>query len=51
MFFKGADSVDFKLFNFLQEGDLVVTQDYGLVVMYLVRNVKVISQDDTLTTL
>ena len=27
---KGADSVDFKLVNTVKEGDIAVTQDYGL---------------------
>ena len=34
---KGADSVDFKLVNLLECGDIVVTQDYGLAAMCLAR--------------
>lgn len=42
---QGADSVDFALVNALQEGDIVVTQDYGLAAMCLGRHAKVIHQD------
>lgn len=31
----GADAVDFKLVSICQRGDLVVTQDYGVVAMIL----------------
>ena len=31
----GADAVDFKLVSICQKGDLVVTQDYGVVAMIL----------------
>lgn len=44
-FSKGADSVDFALVNLVQQGDVVVTQDYGLAAMCLARNVRVINQD------
>lgn len=44
-FSKGADSVDFALVNLLQEGDLVITQDYGLAAMCLARNAKVVDQN------
>lgn len=42
---KGADSVDFKLVNMVQKGDIVITQDYGLAAMCLARNAVPISQD------
>ena len=42
---KGADSVDFKLVNLVQAGDLVVTQDYGLAAMCLARKAQVVSQN------
>lgn len=42
---KGADSVDFALVNMVQNGDIVVTQDYGLAAMCLARNAIPISQD------
>lgn len=32
---KGADSVDFKLVNECEKGDIAVTQDYGLAAMVL----------------
>lgn len=34
---KGSDSVDFKLVNMLEKGDIVVTQDYGLAAMCLAK--------------
>ena len=34
---KGADSVDFRIVNLLERGDIVVTQDYGLAAMCLAR--------------
>ena len=37
VFDKGADSVDFALFNRVKPGDIVVTQDYGLASMCLAR--------------
>ena len=42
---KGADSVDFALVNMLQNGDVVITQDYGLAAMCLARGAIPISQD------
>jgi uncharacterized protein len=42
---KGADSVDFKLVNMLEPGDLAVTQDYGLAAMCLARRAVPVSQD------
>lgn len=42
---KGPDSVDFVLVNMLEEGDVVVTQDYGLAAMCLARRAIPISQD------
>ena len=42
---KGADSVDFKLVNMLEKGDVVITQDYGLAAMCLARKAVPISQD------
>jgi hypothetical protein len=34
---QGSDSVDFKLVNMIQKGDIVVTQDYGLAAMCMAR--------------
>ena len=42
---KGADSVDFALVNMVRDGDIVVTQDYGLAAMCLARRAVPISQD------
>ena len=42
---KGADSVDFRIVNLLERGDIVVTQDYGLAAMCLARRAVVLSQD------
>ena len=42
---QGADSVDFRLVNMIQKGDIVVTQDYGLASMCLGRKVRVLHQD------
>ena len=40
----GADSVDFYLVNQLAEGDVVVTQDYGLAAMCLGKGARALSQ-------
>lgn len=42
---KGADSADFALVNRVQQGDVVVTQDYGLAAMCLARKAIPIRQD------
>lgn len=42
---KGADSADFALVNRVQQGDVVVTQDYGLAAMCLARGATPIRQD------
>ena len=42
---KGADSVDFELVNMVKQGDIVVTQDYGLAAMCLARRANPIRQD------
>jgi len=42
---KGNDSVDFKLVNMAQKGDLVITQDYALAAMCLARLAIPINQD------
>ena len=42
---KGADSVDFALVNRVHPGDLVITQDYGLVSMCLARRARVLNQN------
>lgn len=47
---KGADSVDFKLVNLVREGDIVVTQDYGLAAMCLARKTVPLSQNGMVYT-
>lgn len=42
---KGADSVDFRLVNLVQSGDIAITQDYGLAAMCLSKKAIVINQD------
>lgn len=47
---KGADSVDFRLVNLVSEGDIVVTQDYGLAAMCLARKAVPLSQNGLIFT-
>lgn len=47
---KGTDSVDFKLVNLVDEGDIVVTQDYGLAAMCLARKAVPLSQNGLVFT-
>lgn len=47
---KGADSVDFKLVNLVHEGDIVVTQDYGLAAICLARKAVPLSQNGMVYT-
>lgn len=42
---QGADSVDFRLVNLIQRGDIAVTQDYGLAAMCLSKGALVLHQD------
>lgn len=42
---KGADSADFALVNNVSEGDIIVTQDYGLAAMALSRKGRPITQN------
>lgn len=42
---KGADSVDFRLVNMINSGDIAITQDYGLAAMCLSKNAIVLNQD------
>ena len=42
---QGADSVDLKLVNLIQRGDIAVTQDYGLAAMCLSKGAFVLHQD------
>lgn len=47
---KGADSVDFALLKLLSAGDLVITQDYGLAALCLVKHAQVLNQDGFIYT-
>ncbi len=42
---KGADSADFKIANMVKNGDIVITQDYGLAAMCLSKKAIAINQD------
>ena len=42
---QGNDSVDFKLVNIIEKGDIVVTQDYGLAAMCLSRGAVPLNQN------
>jgi Uncharacterized protein conserved in bacteria len=42
---KARDSVDIKLINLVQRGDIVVTQDYGVAAMGLGKGAKVLNQN------
>lgn len=47
---KGADSVDFRLVNMVQKGDIAVTQDYGLAAMCLAKEAVPINQNGLIFT-
>ena len=47
---KGADSVDFRLVNLVEKGDIAVTQDYGLAAMCLARKATPINQNGLIFT-
>ena len=47
---KGNDAADFALVNMLKKGDVVITQDYGLAAMCLVRGATVINQNGKMYT-
>ncbi len=47
---KGADSADFVIINHTSEGDIVITQDYGLAAMCLSKNVYAVNQNGFLYT-
>jgi len=46
----GADSVDFALVNQVKQGDIVVTQDYGLAAMCLARRAIAVNQNGQVYT-
>ncbi|MFP4698445.1 MAG: YaiI/YqxD family protein [Eubacteriales bacterium] len=47
---QGRDSVDFELIIHVKEGDIVVTQDYGVATLALSKNAKVINQNGMIYT-
>ena len=47
---KGADSADFKIANLAVQGDIVVTQDYGLAAMCLAKKAEAVNQDGMIYT-
>lgn len=47
---KGADSADFKVVNLAENGDIVITQDYGLAAMCLSKKAVPINQDGMIYT-
>lgn len=47
---KGADSVDFRLVNMLEAGDIAITQDYGLAAMCLSKRAHVLNQNGLIYT-
>ena len=47
---KGADSVDFRLVNLIESGDIAVTQDYGLAAMCMSKKARVINQNGLIYT-
>jgi uncharacterized protein YaiI (UPF0178 family) len=42
---KGADSVDFAIVNRITDGDICITQDYGLASMVLAKNAYAVHQN------
>ena len=50
VFDKGADSVDFRLVNLVSQGDIVVTQDYGLAALVLGKGAKALNQNGLIYT-
>ncbi len=47
---KSRDGVDIALINLVKQGDLVVTQDYGVAAMALGKGVKALSQNGMIYT-
>ncbi|MBW7571768.1 YaiI/YqxD family protein [Caproiciproducens faecalis] len=42
---KGRDSADIRLVNLVEDGDIVVTQDFGVAAMALAKGAKVLNQN------
>lgn len=47
---KGADSADFALLNYAEKNDIIVTGDYGLASLCLVKKTRPISQNGLIYT-
>lgn len=47
---KGIDAVDFAILNNIEKGDIVITQDYGLASLVLIRNSYAINQSGMVYT-
>ena len=47
---KGADSADLKLISLSEQGDIVVTQDYGVAAMALGKGLKAVNQNGLIYT-
>lgn len=47
---KGADSADCKVANLLKEGDIAITQDYGLAALCLGKKARVLNQNGLIFT-
>ncbi len=47
---KGADSADIKLANLILQGDIAVTQDYGLAALCLAKKARAINQNGLVYT-
>ncbi|MBN2795791.1 MAG: YaiI/YqxD family protein [Clostridia bacterium] len=47
---KGFDAVDFKIISFMESGDLVITQDYGLASLVLSKKGSAMDQNGMLYT-
>ncbi len=47
---KGADSVDFRLVNMLENCDIAITQDYGLAAMCLSKKAHTLNQNGLIYT-
>ena len=45
MVMKGQDAVDFELIKYIENGDIIITQDYGLAAMCLAKGGQVINQN------
>lgn len=48
---KGSDSVDFALLKLVEKNDVVITQDFGLAAMVLVKKGKAINQNGFIYTI